>query len=58
MAKKNKPSSELEAMKMEAMRIRFRKVLGETVAPHIIKKTRKDIAKCVKSLNSSGEKDA
>ena len=46
-------SSELETAKMEAMRIRFRRVLGETVPPHMIKKVRKDIAKCVKELSNA-----
>jgi ribosomal protein L29 len=53
MAKKNVSQtvfSDLGSAKMEAMRIRFRRVLGETVSPHIIREVRKSIAKCVKSL--------
>jgi ribosomal protein L29 len=49
--------SELESAKMEAMRIRFRKVLGEGAAPHIIKNARKNIAKCVRSLESGDGKN-
>ncbi len=45
--------SELEAAKMEAMRIRFRRVLGESVPSHTIKVVRKNIAKCVRSLNNA-----
>lgn len=59
MAKKQKVDlSELEAAKLELMRIRFRRVLGETVAPHLIKSTRKNIAKCVKSLGINEGKNA
>ncbi|MDR0631929.1 MAG: 50S ribosomal protein L29 [Holosporaceae bacterium] len=60
MAKKNKEKSsmaELEAAKMELMRIRFRMVLGESVSAHIIKNTRKSIAKCVKSLENGEMKN-
>jgi ribosomal protein L29 len=49
--------SELESAKMEAMRIRFRRVLGESVSGHIIKNARKNIAKCIRSLENKEEKD-
>jgi ribosomal protein L29 len=49
---------ELEAAKMEVMRIRFRRVLGESVPPHKIKNARKNVAKCVRLLHSSEVKDA
>lgn len=44
-------STELESAKMEAMRIRFRRILGESVPAHTIKAVRKNIARCVRSLN-------
>ena len=46
-------SSDLETAKMEAMRIRFRRVLGEGVPTHTIKLVRKNIAKCVKILSDA-----
>jgi ribosomal protein L29 len=58
MSDKNEVNSlivELETAKRELMRIRFRRVLGESVSAHIIKNARKNIAKCVRSLES-GEK--
>ncbi len=48
-------NSELEAAKLEAMRIRFRRVLGETVPAHTIKQVRKNIAKCVMSGELRGK---
>jgi ribosomal protein L29 len=60
MAKKKTETSlvgELDAAKLEMMRIRFRRVLGESVSAHVIKNARKNIVKCVKSLNNNGEKD-
>jgi ribosomal protein L29 len=58
MAKKKEKSlvSELESAKMEAMRIRFRRVLGESVSGHMIKNARKSVAKCVRLLEN-GEKN-
>lgn len=44
-------ASDLEAAKMEAMRIRFRRVLGETVPAHTVRKVRKDIANCVRAMS-------
>ncbi|MDR3187156.1 MAG: 50S ribosomal protein L29 [Holosporaceae bacterium] len=49
---------ELEAAKMEVMRIRFRRVLGESVPPHKIRSARKNVAKCVRLLQSGEVKDA
>ena len=48
-------NSELEVAKLEAMRIRFRRVLGETVPAHTIKQVRKNIAKCVMSGELRGK---
>jgi ribosomal protein L29 len=48
-------NSELEAAKLEAMRIRFRRVLGETVPAHTIKQVRKNVAKCVMSGELRGK---
>lgn len=48
-------NSELEAAKLEAMRIRFRRLLGETVPAHTIKQVRKNIAKCVMSGELRGK---
>ena len=47
--------SDLETAKLEAMRIRFRRVLGETVPAHTIKQVRKNIAKCVMSGELRGK---
>ena len=60
MAKKKVSSScpELDAAKLEAMRLRFRRVLGESVSAHVVKNTRKNIAKCVKSLQNGEGKNA
>lgn len=44
--------AELESAKMEAMRIRFRKVLGESVPSHTVRNVRKNIARCVRSLKN------
>jgi ribosomal protein L29 len=60
MAKKNvekTATAEFEAAKMECMRIRFRRILGESVSPHIIKNARKNVAKCVRSLGNGEEKN-
>ena len=57
-ARKKKEASEngeLEAAKLEVMRIRFRRVLGETVPAHTIKQVRKNIAKCVMSGELRGK---
>jgi ribosomal protein L29 len=56
--KKAEKISELEAARLEAMRIRFRKVLGESVAAHVVRAARKNIAKCVISLKNGEEKNA
>ncbi|GHU16487.1 hypothetical protein FACS189472_01640 [Alphaproteobacteria bacterium] len=48
----NSLTAEVEAAKREAMRIRFRKVWGETVPSHTVKEIRRKIAKCVKELDS------
>ncbi|MDR2107586.1 MAG: 50S ribosomal protein L29 [Holosporaceae bacterium] len=58
MAKKKTEKSaaaELESAKREVMKIRFRRVLGESVPAHVIKNARKNVAKCVRLLES-GEK--
>lgn len=57
-AKKKKEISvdgDLEVAKLEAMRIRFRRVLGETVPAHTIKQVRKNIAKCIMSGELRGK---
>ena len=48
-------SNDLETAKLEAMRIRFRRVLGETVPAHTIKQVRRNIAKCVMSNELRGK---
>lgn len=58
MTNKKLAMDEVENAKLELMRIRFRKVLGESVSAHIIKNARKSVAKCVKSLQSEEEKNA
>jgi ribosomal protein L29 len=50
-------SSELDLAKHEVMRIRFRRVLGESVSAHVIKNARKNVAKCVRSLETGEEKN-
>ena len=56
--KKSAANSELDTLKLEAMRIRFRRVLGgEAVPAHTIRQVRKNIAKCVISAEMRG-KDA
>ncbi|MDR2682167.1 MAG: 50S ribosomal protein L29 [Holosporaceae bacterium] len=57
MAKKN-TASEIEAAKREAMRIRFRRVLGETIPSHTIREIRRKIAKQVKNNCEMRGKDA
>ena len=56
MAKKKVESAvtELESARMEAMRVRFRRVLGESVPAHTIRNVRKNIARCVRSLKNDG----
>jgi ribosomal protein L29 len=49
-------SVELDSAKREMMRIRFRRLLGESVSAHVVKNARKNIAKCVRSLEN-GEND-
>lgn len=59
MAKKEKTAyAELDAAKLESMRIRFRRVLGESVSAHVIKNARKNVAKCVRSLENGEGKNA
>ena len=60
MAKKKEKTafSELDAAKLERMRIRFRRVLGESVSAHVVKNARKNVAKCVISSENSEGKDA
>ena len=59
MAKKEKTTNaELDAARLERMRIRFRRVLGESVSAHVVKNTRKNVAKCVISSENSEGKDA
>ncbi|MBR1734417.1 MAG: 50S ribosomal protein L29 [Alphaproteobacteria bacterium] len=53
--KETTTNTELETAKLEAMRIRFRKVLGETVPAHTIRQVRKNIAKCVISDKMRGK---
>ncbi|MDR1235522.1 MAG: 50S ribosomal protein L29 [Holosporaceae bacterium] len=50
-------NAELDAAKMEVMRIRFRRVLGESVSAHVIKNSRKNVAKCVRSLENGEGKN-
>jgi len=49
--------AELNEAKRDAMKIRFRRVLGESVSGHLIKNARKNIAKCVRSLESGEMKN-
>ena len=59
MAKKeNTTNAELDAARLERMRIRFRRVLGESVSAHVVKNARKNVAKCVISSENSEGKDA
>ncbi len=59
MAKKGKTANaELDAARLERMRIRFRRVLGESVSAHVVKNARKNVAKCVISSENSEGKDA
>jgi ribosomal protein L29 len=56
--KKVVDGSELANAKLEAMRIRFRRVLGESVSPHTVRNARRNIAKCVRSLRNNEVKNA
>ncbi|MCR5225203.1 MAG: 50S ribosomal protein L29 [Alphaproteobacteria bacterium] len=60
MAKKKvvESTGDVDAAKLEAMRIRFRRVLGESVSAHVVKNARKNIAKCVRLLQNKEEKNA
>lgn len=59
MAKKERTANaELDAARLERMRIRFRRVLGESVSAHVVKNARKNVAKCVISSENSEGKDA
>lgn len=58
MSDKKAIRADWDKAKLELMRIRFRRVLGETVAAHVIKNTRKTIAKCVRELQKNEEKNA
>lgn len=53
MADKKTALGEVDTAKLEMMRIRFRRALGDSVAAHVIKKARKNIAKCVKSVQQN-----
>lgn len=53
MADKKTALGEVDTAKLEMMRIRFRRALGDSVATHVIKKARKNIAKCVKSVQQN-----
>lgn len=44
---------ELESSKLEMMRIRFRRVLGEEVSAHTIKLARKKVADTVRAVNGA-----
>ncbi|MDR0555672.1 MAG: 50S ribosomal protein L29 [Holosporaceae bacterium] len=48
---------EVDSAKHELMRIRFRRVLGETVAPHVVKKARKNVAKCIRDRDCGDSKN-
>ena len=58
MAKNQAAIDELDAAKLEMMRIRFRRVLGEAVASHIIKQARKNVAKCARTIHESEGRNA
>lgn len=58
MADKKGAIGEVDNAKLEMMRIRFRRALGDSVAAHVIKKTRKNIAKCVRSVQQNEVKNA
>ncbi len=50
--------SDLDSAKLEMMRIRFRMVMGEAVAPHVIKNARKNVAKMTRLAQANEGKDA
>lgn len=50
----NISKEELESAKLEMMRIRFRKVLGEEVSAHNIKLAKKKVADTVRAINGVG----
>ena len=56
--KENTTCAELDAARLERMRIRFRRVLGESVSAHVVKNARRNVAKCVISSENSEGKDA
>lgn len=58
MSDKKVSLSEIDNAKLEAMRLRFRRALGESVSAHVVKNTRKNIAKCVKLLQNGEEENA
>ena len=49
--------AELKSARMEIMKIRFRKVLGEGAPPHVVRNIRKSVAKLVVSLSVEGKRD-
>ncbi|MDR3179714.1 MAG: 50S ribosomal protein L29 [Holosporaceae bacterium] len=57
MAKKN-VVDEVESAKREAMRLRFRRVLGEAVPSHTIREIRRKIARQLKNNCEMRGKDA
>ena len=50
--------SDLDSAKLEMVRIRFRMVMGEAVAPHVIKNARKNVAKMTRLAQANEGKDA
>ncbi|MDR3156232.1 MAG: hypothetical protein LBT90_04010 [Holosporaceae bacterium] len=46
-------ATELETAKMEAMKVRFRKVLGESVSSNVVQGIRRRIADCSRALRIS-----
>jgi ribosomal protein L29 len=50
-------ATELETAKMEAMKARFRKVLGESVSSHVVQGIRRKIAECTRTLNGGKNAD-
>lgn len=50
----NISKEELESAKLEMMRIRFRKVLGEEVSAHSIKLAKKKVADTVRAISGVG----
>jgi ribosomal protein L29 len=49
-ASENSAVTELETAKMEIMKARFRRVLGESVSSHVIQGLRRKISGCIRTL--------